>query len=236
MIFGGSVRVLKEYTDSQIEAEELEDISLQYGISSVPAFVFLLGKASQEKMQGADPPKFLQKVRELQKRAETACLGDDPSKVSFVGVIFQLRKFHHLEDPSFTVRVCCVIKNALFQSPASQSTGEALEARLKRLIESGNVMIFMKGNPQQPRCGFSRKAIEILSEHKVKFAHFDILTDNDVREGLKKYSNWPSYPQLYVNGRVYEFPTNITNIPTNIINLVRPRPRSRESSLERRLS
>lgn len=65
------------------------------------------------------------------------------------------------------------------------------------------VTIFMKGEPQQPRCGFSRKAIELLSKHKVKFAHFDILTDNDVREGLKKYSNWPSYPQLYVKGETY---------------------------------
>lgn len=62
-------------------------------------------------------------------------------------------------------------------------------------------MLFMKGTPDEARCGFSRKAIEILKKHNVKFGSFDILTDNDVREGLKKFSNWPSYPQLYINGK-----------------------------------
>lgn len=77
-----------------------------------------------------------------------------------------------------------------------------INSRLKSLIESAPVMLFMKGNPKEPRCGFSRQMIEILNSNNAEYQTFDILSDNDVREGLKKYSNWPTYPQLYVNGEL----------------------------------
>ena len=60
----------------------------------------------------------------------------------------------------------------------------------------------MKGEPAAPRCGFSSKIVALLNDEKVKFSSFDILTDNVVREGLKSYSNWPTYPQLYVQGKL----------------------------------
>lgn len=72
---------------------------------------------------------------------------------------------------------------------------EKLEARLKALIASQPVMIFMKGTPSEPRCGFSRQAIEILTNLGCAYGSFNILADSDVREGLKKFSNWPTYPQ-----------------------------------------
>ena len=83
---------------------------------------------------------------------------------------------------------------------AAASPEDALNARLKSLINSSPVMLFMKGVPTAPRCGFSRQAVEMLSDAKVAFGTYDILTDEDVRQGLKKYSDWPTYPQLYVNG------------------------------------
>lgn len=64
------------------------------------------------------------------------------------------------------------------------------------------VMLFMKGSPAAPRCGFSRQITEILSENNVPYASFDILTNESVREALKKYSDWPTYPQLYVSGEL----------------------------------
>ncbi|XP_022701661.1 glutaredoxin-3-like [Varroa jacobsoni] len=152
----------------KVEAEELEEILLQFGITSVPTFLFLLGKSYQEKMVGADPPRFLQKIHELQKKIDTACLSDRDSK----------------------------------DAPTSAKDGASLEDRLKKLIAQEPVMLFMKGTPEEARCGFSRKAIEILKKHDVKFGSFDILSDNDVREGLKKFSDWPSYPQLYINGEL----------------------------------
>lgn len=77
-----------------------------------------------------------------------------------------------------------------------------LTERLDRLIKSDTVMLFMKGVPSAPRCGFSRQAVEILQKEQIPFGSFDILTDETVRQGLKKHSNWPTYPQIYLNGEL----------------------------------
>lgn len=79
---------------------------------------------------------------------------------------------------------------------------ESLTDRLNRLIRANEVMLFMKGTPSAPKCGFSRQAVELLSENDVAFGSFDILSDEEVRQGLKKHSDWPTYPQLYVNGEL----------------------------------
>ena len=84
------------------------------------------------------------------------------------------------------------------EAPSSGS----LEDRLRRLIGAARVMLFMKGSPQEPRCGFSRQMVAILTEAGVEFSSFDILSDEEVRQGLKEYSKWPTYPQLYVDGRL----------------------------------
>ena len=75
-----------------------------------------------------------------------------------------------------------------------------LEERLKALIEQAPVMAFIKGSPSVPKCGFSRSLVELLQKEGIEFSHFDILTDDEVRQGLKTYSDWPTYPQLYVKG------------------------------------
>lgn len=77
---------------------------------------------------------------------------------------------------------------------------DALTKRLDRLIRSSPVMLFMKGTPTAPKCGFSRQAVALLQDNDIPFGSFDILSDDAVRQGLKKHSNWPTYPQLYVNG------------------------------------
>jgi len=77
---------------------------------------------------------------------------------------------------------------------------EDLNTRLKKLINAAPCMLFMKGSPQEPRCGFSRTIVQIFKEHNIQYSSFDILSDEDVRQGLKTFSNWPTYPQVYVNG------------------------------------
>ncbi|CAN7951935.1 unnamed protein product [Ixodes pacificus] len=73
-------------------------------------------------------------------------------------------------------------------------------SRLEQLIRKAPVMVFMKGSPEAPRCGFSRTLMDIFKRTQVSFDSFDILTDEEVRQGLKKYSNWPTYPQVYAKG------------------------------------
>jgi Grx4 family monothiol glutaredoxin len=82
------------------------------------------------------------------------------------------------------------------------NTTAQLEQRLDRLIRSTEVMIFMKGTPDQPRCGFSRQVVEIFQQETIPFGSFDILSDESVRQGLKVYSDWPTYPQIYVHGEL----------------------------------
>ncbi|KAL5109078.1 Glutaredoxin-3 [Taenia crassiceps] len=79
---------------------------------------------------------------------------------------------------------------------------ENLNARLKALVNKAPIMLFMKGTPEEARCGFSRRMLEILHKHNVKFDSFDVLSDEEVREGLKVYSDWPTYPQLYAHGEL----------------------------------
>jgi len=87
-------------------------------------------------------------------------------------------------------------------APADDAEKQNSNARLKSLMEQDTVMLFMKGTPDAPRCGFSRKIVKLLGDQGVKFSSFDILSDESVRSGLKVYNDWPTFPQLIVKGEL----------------------------------
>jgi monothiol glutaredoxin len=75
------------------------------------------------------------------------------------------------------------------------------QARIKEIVSSNPVVLFMKGNAQFPQCGFSGRAIQILNAVGVqKPFTVDVLADQEIRQGIKEFANWPTIPQLYVNG------------------------------------
>ncbi len=76
----------------------------------------------------------------------------------------------------------------------------SIREQLKEVIENNEIILFMKGTPDFPQCGFSGRTAQILRACDVKFASVDVLADHSVREGIKQYSNWPTVPQLYVRG------------------------------------
>jgi monothiol glutaredoxin len=80
-------------------------------------------------------------------------------------------------------------------------TGE-LNDRIKNILSSDDIVLFMKGNADFPQCGFSANSIAILKQLNKSFTTFDILKDMDIRQGLKEYSNWPTFPQLYLKGQL----------------------------------
>merc|ERR1719384_1630658 len=86
--------------------------------------------------------------------------------------------------------------------PAPALPKEDLYTKLKRLINTRKCMLFMKGHPDEPKCGFSKQFVAIMKELNAEYGTFDILTDDEVRQGLKTYSNWPTYPQLYIDGEL----------------------------------
>ncbi len=77
---------------------------------------------------------------------------------------------------------------------------QATEQRIAQEVSSNEVVLFMKGSPIFPQCGFSATAVQILSHLDVKFSSVDVLSDPAVRDGIKQYSEWPTIPQLYVKG------------------------------------
>lgn len=178
----------KEYpvtTFLRVEAEELSNVSEEYGVTAVPFFAILKDHKVVDQIEGADAAALTQKV--------TKHFG---SGASIKGAI----------APSSTARLASnstASTSAVTDSVSgTQLTQQELESRLEQLVHSAPVMLFMKGDPAQPRCGFSAKVVEALQQAGVEFKHFDILSDDAVRQGLKGFTQWPTYPQLLVNGEL----------------------------------
>ena len=74
------------------------------------------------------------------------------------------------------------------------------KSKIDNLIEQNKVMVFMKGTKLMPQCGFSNNVVQILNTLGVPYETTDVLADPDIRQGIKEYSNWPTIPQVYING------------------------------------
>jgi len=79
---------------------------------------------------------------------------------------------------------------------------DQLRKRITDTISRDRVMLFMKGSPSMPQCGFSAAVVGILKQVGVPYGSFNILADQEMREGLKEYSSWPTFPQLYLDGKL----------------------------------
>ena len=82
------------------------------------------------------------------------------------------------------------------------SLDPALQARIRSVLDANRVVLFMKGSPRAPQCGFSAKAVGALADTGVEYGHVDVLSDPEIREGLKVYGQWPTIPQLYIGGEL----------------------------------
>ncbi len=74
--------------------------------------------------------------------------------------------------------------------------------RIKQQVEENPIIIYMKGTPQMPMCGFSSRAAQALSACGVEFAYVNVLTDREIFENLPRFADWPTFPQLYINGEL----------------------------------
>jgi monothiol glutaredoxin len=76
----------------------------------------------------------------------------------------------------------------------------SIQDQIREAIEGNDVILFMKGTPDFPQCGFSGRTVQVLRTCGVRFASVDVLANDEVRQGIKEYSNWPTIPQLYIKG------------------------------------
>lgn len=159
-----------------INADDHPDISELFEVSTVPYFVLIRDDTILKEVSGADPKEFVNALNELQNPGQAAAAAPQ-------------QRAPPAQAPLATV-----------PAEENEETEDELNARLKQLTEAAPVMLFMKGTPSSPQCGFSRQTVAILRENGVRFGFFDILKDDSVRQGLKTFSDWPTFPQLYING------------------------------------
>ncbi|GAM25029.1 hypothetical protein SAMD00019534_082040 [Acytostelium subglobosum LB1] len=158
---------------ANIEAEKATEISLKYDIKSVPSYFFIKDKAVVESVLGADPSALTMKSLQFSSKATDVVV--DAQEAPSQEVLDRIKQQEEKEKAN-------------------------LKERLHALVNKAPVMLFMKGTPDAPQCGFSSKTVAILNKDGFTFDSFNILSDPTVREGLKEYSNWKTYPQLYING------------------------------------
>jgi len=170
-----------------IEAEQLEDITDSFDVESVPTFVLLKGHTLLTRITGADAPALTAALEKHSRTTPQALTKTDQAPQA---------------PPKGLGQKAVAAAKAVPEPADKQETEEELNERLKKLMTQDKVVLFMKGVPDAPRCGFSRQTVAVLKEQGVPFAHFDILTDESVRQGLKKLNDWPTFPQLIVNGEL----------------------------------
>ncbi|CCH61920.1 hypothetical protein TBLA_0F03860 [Henningerozyma blattae CBS 6284] len=161
-----------------IDADSNPEITELFSISAVPYFVLIQNGSILKEVSGADPKEFIKALNETKLSINnSSSTGKDQQATST-----STGNDEEEDDEE------------------EEETEEELQERLIKLTQAAPVMLFMKGNPSEPKCGFSRQMVGILREHQVRFGFFDILKDDSIRQGLKKYSDWPTFPQLYLNG------------------------------------
>jgi monothiol glutaredoxin len=79
---------------------------------------------------------------------------------------------------------------------------EDIMKKIKSQIDENKILLYMKGTKEMPQCGFSARVVQILNSYGVPFESVDVLADPELRQALKEFSNWPTFPQLYVNGQL----------------------------------
>ncbi|CAH0000993.1 unnamed protein product [Clonostachys byssicola] len=162
-----------------VNAEDLSDISEAYEVTAVPFLVLIRNGQVLETVSGSSAVKVRTAI-------ETHASSAGAAQADTAGGVAQT--VAKAEEPAAPL------------DPEKQK--EELFKRLADLVKAAPVMLFMKGTPSGPQCGFSRQMVAILRENSVKYGFFNILADDEVRQGLKEYAEWPTYPQLWISGEL----------------------------------
>ena len=185
-----------------IDAEDFPDISESYDVTAVPFVVLLRDGKTLETISGSDAAKVRAAVEKHAGGSKTRAAIPPPLTAT-------PRAITTPSNPSTTngtTNGTAATTNGSHDShPNGTSPADAkaeLHARLDKLTSAAPVMLFMKGTPSAPECGFSRQLVGLLRENGVKYGFFNILADEDVRQGMKSYADWPTFPQLWTNGEL----------------------------------
>jgi Grx4 family monothiol glutaredoxin len=190
-----------------LNAEELPEISEQYDVTAVPYIVLQKDGKTLETVSGSDAAKVRAAV---EKYAGTGSGGSTQSSLPPAQTVTKQveRGGGQNGDANGAKNLAAYApsgdeqKTAPEYTSAEPSSKEDLFQRLGELVKAAPVMLFMKGTPSAPQCGFSRQTVSLLREKGVRYGFFNILADDEVRQGLKEFADWPTFPQVWVDGEL----------------------------------
>ncbi|PLW45670.1 hypothetical protein PCASD_07067 [Puccinia coronata f. sp. avenae] len=181
----------KEPLFVEIEAESLPEVAESFEVSSVPCFVILRGHQLLSRIVGAELPQLESDVEKFVKASQNNQTNGKYEVLS-----------ETTQKPQPPSSGTSANKPQSGVSSTEDETEEQLFARCKSLMQQSKVVLFMKGDPKTPRCGFSQQTVKILQDLNIEFTTFDILTDEKVRQGMKKLNSWPTFPQIIIKGEL----------------------------------
>ena len=192
-----------------LDAEEVSEVSEEYDVTQVPLVVLQKGGKVVDAVTGTDASQVRGAV-EKHAGSLTAKQGGKAGLPPVQKVTKPVRDESEDEEAAATHTNGDLSKSAPSSSAAPPPTPEEtnatsqqeLQTRLSDLVKAAPVMLFMKGTPSAPQCGFSRQTVSTLREKGVRYGFFNILADDEVRQGLKEFSDWPTFPQVYVGGEL----------------------------------
>jgi Grx4 family monothiol glutaredoxin len=178
-----------------MDAEEVIDVSDNFNVTAVPFLVLRRGDQVLETVSGSDATKVRTAIEKHAKSSGAGAVNGVSTTPSSSATGAKNLSTHAPtpQDPATTPE---------FSSGEVKEDKEVLHQRLSSLVKAAPVMLFMKGTPSAPQCGFSRQLVALLRENSVKYGFFNILADDEVRQGLKEFADWPTFPQLWVEGEL----------------------------------
>ena len=198
-----------------LDAEALPDISESYDVTAVPFLVLQRDGKVLESISGCDAAKVRGAVEKwvgagtsnkktaLPPKLEVTPRTQDSTGLNNgAGVSKDLSSYAPTSNDPQTAPAMSGGQSLPSEDQPPKTSQDELDARLAELVKAAPVMLFMKGTPSSPQCGFSRKIVGILRERGVRYGFFNILADEDVRQGLKVWADWPTFPQLWVGGEL----------------------------------
>lgn len=181
-----------------LDAEELSDISEQYDVSQVPYIVLQRNGQTLDTISGGDASK----VRTTIEKHTGGSTDGNPGKLGLPPAQ-KVTKSENTKNLSGYAPDSSDPQTAPeYSSGDKEASKEDLHNRLTELVKAAPVMLFMKGTPSAPQCGFSRQTVSILREKGIRYGFFNILADDEVRQGLKEFAEWPTFPQVWVGGEL----------------------------------
>lgn len=189
-----------------VDAEELAEISEQYEVTAVPFVVLSRNNKIIENISGSNPIKVREAIEKHYQDPSSGAgttdkLSIPPPLEAVPRKIDETQQNDQIPQAPPSTGQGTNGTSGRAAAPESSSK-EELFARIGELVKAAPVMLFMKGTPSVPQCGFSRQLVAILRENSVKYGFFNILADDDVRQGLKEFADWPTFPQLWVRGEL----------------------------------